>query len=697
MSSGIYHRRWANATSTDGRNSATVRHSENVTQAIEPHTYGTSWNSVRWNKPLENGGRTGGGGYCSRSMPFFESISKDYEAKPAYSLSPSRRFGSQLASKNNTELKNSGPYGRERSVCFGGAALSLINDKASNRTSRLSWLSDNCSLASRRNNFFSKATRNSRENNAFTANSKCMPAAPSATRSFPSEVRKATPASSSSSSVSKLLHDKLLLGDKAQVISGSSINGSAAVKTDRPWRRRMADAARLRDAHGDEIGGAVNSTLMAIRARRSNVPNGRSATNNSGNELRTSLNALKNYIDEQTTNFHRQNNRFAARDTDKLSLDNSLKQHTPSWVLSSTRWNSGRVAGHMSRSYSPVRPRPSACNNMKLSKYNSVSTDMLLGPLRPSRQASANDACKNDKSYVLGQVIHNSPVPETVCERESVGRLLSSKERTLRHQLRLHKLGVESNSSSSDIEQQQTEERKWKPRKRLRKKSNSESKSESKQLLTGAEEAMTDSISVGMDIRKESAAAEVEEMERNQIFHSSQFVPFSFLTATVLTSCSITFPVVCTGRSELTVRSDQELKKIDKERKDGVIKKGLQLIVKKKKKEKRNLREKCDRATSSTDREKEVTRGIVGQSSDNKCMECNEMSRGMPKMLKNDVELMDGGERRCSDRRLSASLLSPITLNSARRNTAMSTSIDNHFEANGKPHDGAAQFDSSGS
>lgn len=40
MSSGMYHMRWANA-SNDGRNSTTVRHNENVTQTIAPHTYGT--------------------------------------------------------------------------------------------------------------------------------------------------------------------------------------------------------------------------------------------------------------------------------------------------------------------------------------------------------------------------------------------------------------------------------------------------------------------------------------------------------------------------------------------------------------------------------------------------------------------------------------------------------------------------------
>lgn len=59
-------------------------------------------------------------------------------------------------------------------------------------------------------------------------------------------------------------------------------------------------------------------------------------------------------------------------------------------------------------------------------------------------------------------------------------------------------------------------------------------------------------------------------------------------------------------------------------------------------------------------------------------MECDEISRGMRKMLNNnDTQLIGAVERRCSDRRrLSASLLSPTTLsslnNSSNRNTVSS-------------------------
>ncbi|VDK64233.1 unnamed protein product [Onchocerca ochengi] len=145
MSSGMYHKRWAKAGIGDA--STTIHHNENVTQVIAPHTYGTSWNSVRWNKSLKSDNNDG---YWSRSVSFFEPISKDYNINSSRSLPPRLgHFSSQLASKKNNELKNSGPYTRERSVRFGDSMLSQMNDKASSRTSRqLPWLSDTSRFSS---------------------------------------------------------------------------------------------------------------------------------------------------------------------------------------------------------------------------------------------------------------------------------------------------------------------------------------------------------------------------------------------------------------------------------------------------------------------------------------------------------------------------------------------------------------------
>ena len=66
-------------------------------------------------------------------------------------------------------------------------------------------------------------------------------------------------------------------------------------KADRPWRQRMADAARLRNIHGDEISSSVVSRLTASRASRRN-----SIGQNSGDELQNSLNALKTFVADPT-------------------------------------------------------------------------------------------------------------------------------------------------------------------------------------------------------------------------------------------------------------------------------------------------------------------------------------------------------------------------------------------------------------
>ncbi|VDK87952.1 unnamed protein product, partial [Onchocerca ochengi] len=179
--------------------------------------------------------------------------------------------------------------------------------------------------------------------------------------------------------------------------------------------------------------------------RRSSIPSRRNSINNSGDELRSSLNALKNYVDEQTTSFYRQNNRSSVRE----SPINSVKQYTPTRGFSSTQWKSERFPEYMSR-------------------------DMLLSSLRFPSNSNINNLYENAKSHVLSQIIRNSPIPENICERESSVRLLSSKERTLRHHSRQRKLALESDSSSDT--EQRTEFRKRKLRKRQRKKSNDEDK-----------------------------------------------------------------------------------------------------------------------------------------------------------------------------------------------------------------------------
>ncbi|VDN42765.1 unnamed protein product [Gongylonema pulchrum] len=101
----MHHRRWASA----GAASISSTGQHNLSH-IEPHTYGTSWNSVRWNKPLESSSNGAGGGgirneHPSRFLSIVQPTSNDYGFNPSYSRSTARRFGSQPATRNNIEMK----------------------------------------------------------------------------------------------------------------------------------------------------------------------------------------------------------------------------------------------------------------------------------------------------------------------------------------------------------------------------------------------------------------------------------------------------------------------------------------------------------------------------------------------------------------------------------------------------------------
>ena len=62
-------------------------------------------------------------------------------------------------------------------------------------------------------------------------------------------------------------------------------------KSERPWRQRMADAARLRDIHGEDMSSGVVNRIAQSRANRRN-----SSSQNSGDELQQSLALLKSIV-----------------------------------------------------------------------------------------------------------------------------------------------------------------------------------------------------------------------------------------------------------------------------------------------------------------------------------------------------------------------------------------------------------------
>ncbi|MFH4982313.1 hypothetical protein AB6A40_009022 [Gnathostoma spinigerum] len=110
MSSGNYHGRWASR----GQGLSTL--SNSISSSVEPSSYGTSWNSVRWNKPGGYGGRT------ARMASAIESttpVYKTYGSRYRSSVSDGQNRTSSKSNTNQSDLGYLGPSVRERSSRFG--------------------------------------------------------------------------------------------------------------------------------------------------------------------------------------------------------------------------------------------------------------------------------------------------------------------------------------------------------------------------------------------------------------------------------------------------------------------------------------------------------------------------------------------------------------------------------------------------
>ncbi|VDN08056.1 unnamed protein product [Thelazia callipaeda] len=240
------------------------------------------------------------------------------------------------------------------------------------------------------------------------------------------------------------------------MIKSSSNSSYNTLKTERPWRQRMADSARLRNVQGNEASETMHSTLTAARVRRNNISSQRNGRSNSGDDLRNSINALKNLIDDRTTGLFRRNNRLPSRESsstfsDKYSVKNllsSTNQYVPMRDLYSSRMNALEFAG---------------C----------ISSDLIAKPLRFPEQSNTNNLYEYAKEFVLSKLPLNSHTSENSRGRESSRRLLSSRERTMRHHSRNQVL-ADSDSSSGNEERTGSRERPL--RRRMRKKLKDEEK-----------------------------------------------------------------------------------------------------------------------------------------------------------------------------------------------------------------------------
>uniref|UniRef100_A0A914W6N9 Uncharacterized protein n=1 Tax=Plectus sambesii TaxID=2011161 RepID=A0A914W6N9_9BILA len=262
MASGHYHRRWSGSSVSGGAAASNLGGTyKSLSSAVEPSTHGTSWNSVRWNKPSA--------AYRDHSSRIGSTFSS---TKPSYSLSTADRYSSRRSNDYKRPSLDNGPspgsYASRRS------SLQPTTSSTPRYLAPSLLASPNPSNSSS----YSPSTNNRYEpSKRYTSPSYSSSRTSSYNYNSPSN-NYSTPSNNYSSPTSNY----------------SSALAAALGKAERPWRTRMADSARQRAYGGEATPPTRSSGRTTPRSRRSSA--------SSGDELSTAVASLKNYADSAISN-----------------------------------------------------------------------------------------------------------------------------------------------------------------------------------------------------------------------------------------------------------------------------------------------------------------------------------------------------------------------------------------------------------
>lgn len=431
---------------------------------------------MRWNKPL------GDRGHASRLAMALDSAQKS-SFPGAFSTSTTSSFGSQPPSRRFTDTGGVGSSVLERTSRFGGSTLSSSRDTLPTYRSpsqRASWTSESSSQRSSLINTYLPSRNTAKESSAgsnrgdrynssrYSSLEKGRSTAVPSRPAYESSYSRRTALSPAPSAV----HE-----GSARSPSTSRLFASTTQKQDRPWRVRLADAARLRSVHGDDVGG-VCSSLIASRARRSSI-----TSQNSGDELQSSLSALRSYVDNSAVGSSRywRGSRQSSVDVPTIGENSALRSTTypltsrnslgASNFASSSRSSTKYRGTPMSRSYSPVRPQEALYNSL-VARYGSMSRD-VSPRIRHLLRQSSNDSLL-DSAYSRTSLLPKSAmIREGSHEGDPIRRRMSLRERMARHQSRqrsqTREPASDSESTSGAEERAESRERRLR-KKRLKRK-----------------------------------------------------------------------------------------------------------------------------------------------------------------------------------------------------------------------------------
>ncbi|PIC55749.1 hypothetical protein B9Z55_000894 [Caenorhabditis nigoni] len=248
----IYQKRWSSVGSGASPSSSITRNTPTATNVlnsgVEPSTVGTSWNSVRWNKPSTS--------YRASLASRFENNSSN----SSYTPQRSSRFLSSAA-KNAADVASIGPSVSARASRFDTTNMAnkeKYRNEARELINKWSSRERNSNIA---NTYRSPAPRSTfRSTDSLSASGPTTPASSYSNTAY----RTSTSLTPTRPVVAPSTTASRYSTERASLLSPSPTPIlHTTPKAERPWRQRMAESSRIRSTLGDD----VSEAYTARRAR----------------------------------------------------------------------------------------------------------------------------------------------------------------------------------------------------------------------------------------------------------------------------------------------------------------------------------------------------------------------------------------------------------------------------------------------
>ncbi|TKR59530.1 hypothetical protein L596_029187 [Steinernema carpocapsae] len=432
---GHFYRRYSGVSGSSRSTGTGDSSARSLSASIEPSTCGTSWNSVRWNKPLNLGYA-----HSSRITSMFNKPSTSTHGTSSYSAPPAqRRPYKPLDSLNMQSSLHSARHSRpaHQEVPYRTRETSREMFSPTKYSSRQVDEAPEKKECSYRSYYWHEPIKpvgivklmTIREDSSYLNRmSYSAPReiySPTKTTQFSSRNSEVPSSVRLTAAATDTARHGRSLSAFAGTTTGTTRLTSPSAKAERPWRQKLAEAARLRNLHGDEVANAIGPKIAACRANRRN-----SLTRNSESELESSITALKSLVNMDKSS---PISKYREK-TGNAGLTSFINSTTTPFSLSApliTRqsrmtgsYNEGAVAaanlavkndvniGPMSQSYTPA-----LADSFVLAENSVIPTEMPpemnSSVTRRRRSPSARTARRESRQRSLSKSQSRQPSPSS--------------------------------------------------------------------------------------------------------------------------------------------------------------------------------------------------------------------------------------------------------------------------------------------